>query len=105
MSFDGVGYLQDFPEFIEKGTPPCAQADPDIFFPVDAVEGGSSANAEYYADEQGAKNICDSCPYKLACLSFALEHPDSQGIWGGATQMDRRRMLRRIRAKLRAGVL
>ena len=105
MSFDGVGYLQDFPEFLEKGAPPCAQVDPDLFFPVDPAEGGSATNGEYYANEQGAKKICDACPYKLACLSFALERPDSQGIWGGATQMDRRRMVRKIRAKSRAETL
>lgn len=100
MSFDGIGYLQDFPEFIEKGSPLCSKVDPELFFPIDQLDNGV-ARGELYPNELLAKKVCDACPYKLECLSFALDRPDMQGIWGGATQMDRRRIARKIRAKSR----
>lgn len=100
MNSNSVDYLKDFPEFIEKGPPLCSKIDPDIFFPIDQIDGGVD-RGEQYSNESLAKKICDACPYKLDCLSFALERPDTQGIWGGATQMDRRRMARRLRAKSR----
>jgi WhiB family redox-sensing transcriptional regulator len=104
MSFEEIGYLQDFPKFIENGDPLCSQVDPELFFPIDRLD-STMAYRENYADEQAAKAVCNECPYKLACLSFALERPDTQGIWGGTTHMDRRRMLRRLRSQRKAGLL
>lgn len=98
MSFDNIGYLQDFPEFIENGAPLCSEVDPELFFPVDRMD-STLAHREYYEDEQGAKKVCNACPYKFACLSFALERPDSQGIWGATTQTERRRMVRKARRR------
>ena len=99
MSFDEIGYLQDFPEFIENGAPLCSEVDPELFFPLDRME-SSKLHREYYDDEQGAKKICGSCQYNLDCLSFALERPETQGIWGGTTQTERRRLTRRLRIRV-----
>jgi hypothetical protein len=104
MSFEEIGYLQDFPKFIEKGDPLCSQVDPELFFPFDRLD-STMAYRENYQDEQGAKKVCSECPYKLACLSFALERPDIQGIWGGATHMERRRMLNKLRSQRKAQTL
>lgn len=63
----------------------CRGIDPDIFFPVteeDAVE---------------AKAICDSCPVREACLEFALAAREKEGVWGGATERERRRIVRQRR--------
>jgi len=44
------------------------------------------------------KCYCARCPRRSECTSFALAHPDVQGIWGGLTDNERRN-LRRARAR------
>ncbi|MGW1068280.1 WhiB family transcriptional regulator [Streptomyces aureus] len=60
----------------------CRTADPDELF----VEG---------AAQHRAKALCAGCPVRLECLSFALDNRIEHGIWGGATERDRRALLRR----------
>lgn len=88
MNFDGIGYLEGFPDFIDDEAPLCGQTDPDMFFPVDHLDGIIS-KFEYYSNERQAKEVCSKCPYKLQCLSFALDRSDVQGIWGGTTTRER----------------
>ena len=69
------------------GTQPCAQMDPEIFFP-------------HPSDREGianAKTICNTCEFVDACLKYAVNEPSIQGIWGATTQRQRET----IRAKLR----
>ena len=68
----------------------CAQRnhDPDLWFP----KNGDWASAER------AKTICQLCPVQDACLEWALEAREREGIWGGTTPDDRRR-LQRTRAR------
>ena len=61
----------------------CREADPELFFPPD----DSSADA--------ALRICSGCAVADECLDWALEMRITYGVWGGATERDRRRMLRR----------
>lgn len=98
MNFEDIGYLKDFPNFADEGAPLCSEIDPELFFPLDSFE-GSLKNVEHYASEREAKAICAECPYKMQCLTYALERSDIQGIWGATTQMDRRRMMRRLRTR------
>lgn len=63
----------------------CAQTDPEAFFPE---KGGSAREA---------KRICRDCPVQSECLDYALAHDIRYGIWGGASERERRR-LRRARA-------
>jgi WhiB family transcriptional regulator, redox-sensing transcriptional regulator len=63
----------------------CRGVDPDIFYPVSDEE----------ADD--AKAICALCPVEQACLEWALSNRESDGVWGGATERERRRMIRRRR--------
>lgn len=42
------------------------------------------------------RKFCSTCPVQLPCLQYAMAHPDTEGIWGGTTETDRRR-LRRLR--------
>ncbi len=60
----------------------CAQTDPEAFFPE---KGGSTREA---------KKICESCPVRAECLSYALEHDERFGIWGGLSERERRRLKR-----------
>lgn len=58
----------------------CAQADPDAWFP----DKGESARP--------AKAVCRGCPVRTECLTYALEHGERHGIWGGLTERQRRRL-------------
>jgi len=62
----------------------CAQVDPDLWFPE---KGGSTREA---------KALCARCPVRPECLAYALEHDERFGIWGGASEGDRRRMRRLV---------
>ena len=44
-----------------------------------------------------AKQVCRECGVRTACLEFALESREKVGVWGGATERERRRMLRQRR--------
>lgn len=45
------------------------------------------------------KAICDVCPIKYTCLSYAIVH-DEEGIWGGLTKNERDSLAETIRPKL-----
>ena len=63
----------------------CRGVDPDIFYPVTDE------------DAEDAKAICRACPVQQACLEWALQSREKDGVWGGATERERRRILRRRR--------
>jgi WhiB family redox-sensing transcriptional regulator len=63
----------------------CRGVDPDIFYPVSEEE----------AEE--AKAICSTCSVRENCLEWALTHREHEGVWGGATEKERRRIIRRRR--------
>jgi len=67
----------------EHGTPACAQADPEAWFP----EKGEKVSQ--------AKKICQACPIRNQCLEYALETNEVFGIWGGLTYKQRLRLKRR----------
>jgi len=68
------------PEWMTGGV--CAQVDPELWFPE---KGGST---------QQAKALCACCPVRPECLAYALAHDERFGVWGGASERDRRRMKR-----------
>ena len=50
-----------------------------------------------------AKRVCSECSVQGTCLEFALQGREKEGVWGGATEKERRRILRqRRRASVRA---
>lgn len=98
MDYDSISYLKDFPSFTEEGAPLCAQTDPEIFFPVDHSD-SAMKKFEYYSNEREAKAICAECPYKAQCLEYAIKDLEIQGIWGATTQIDRRKMMKRLRIR------
>ena len=65
----------------------CRGVDPEVFYPV--------SDDDEAADE--AKSICALCPVREACLEFALTSREKEGVWGGLTERERRRVLRRRR--------
>jgi len=68
----------------------CATADPDLFFPI-------SHSGPALRQVMRAKAICASCDIQGECLSYALDAGSIQGVWGGMTEQERRRLLRRNR--------
>ena len=67
----------------QKGA--CRGLDPAIFYPVSEEEAAE------------AKAICATCTVREACLEFALANREHEGVWGGATEKERRRMIRQRR--------
>ena len=63
----------------------CRGVDPDVFYPASDEE----------AEE--AKSICRVCPVREACLEYALANRERDGVWGGATERERRRLIRQRR--------
>ncbi len=44
-----------------------------------------------------ARRICADCPVKAPCLEYALANRIDHGVWGGASERERRRIARRRR--------
>lgn len=63
----------------------CRGLDPTIFYPDDDDE----------ADV--AKQVCEQCGVREACLDHALARREKVGVWGGHTERERRRIIRQRR--------
>ncbi|MEZ5233367.1 MAG: WhiB family transcriptional regulator [Acidimicrobiia bacterium] len=63
----------------------CAERPPGVFFPSDGV------------GVEIAKRICATCEVKVICLEYALRNRIDHGVWGGTSERERRRILRRRR--------
>ena len=63
----------------------CADKPPSLFFPSDGV------------GVEAARRICADCPVKAPCLEYALEQRIDHGVWGGTSERERRRILKRRR--------
>lgn len=58
---------------------------------------GIEAGVFYPISEEDAliaKSICSGCSAREDCLEFALTNRENNGVWGGSTERERRRMLR-----------
>ncbi|KMY22556.1 WhiB family transcriptional regulator, redox-sensing transcriptional regulator [Actinobaculum suis] len=73
----------------------CLKEDPELFFPV-----GSSASA--LAQAERAKAVCSRCTVREQCLDYALASCQDSGVWGGATEDERKALRRRRSRQLRA---
>jgi WhiB family redox-sensing transcriptional regulator len=63
----------------------CRNYPPAIFFPSDGV------------GVDRARKICNGCPVAAQCLEYALEERIEHGVWGGCSERERRRILKRRR--------
>jgi WhiB family redox-sensing transcriptional regulator len=63
----------------------CRGANPTEFFPSDGL------------GVEMAQRICTGCAVRVDCLEYALLHRIEHGVWGGASERERRRILRRRR--------
>lgn len=44
-----------------------------------------------------AKRICESCPVRQDCLTWALDAGEDAGVWGGLSEDERRNLKRRVK--------
>lgn len=68
----------------------CAGVSPDMFFPSDGV------------GVKIAKQICLDCPSTEVCLEYALSNRIEHGVWGGASERQRRKILKARREAAKA---
>jgi WhiB family redox-sensing transcriptional regulator len=78
-----MGSMVDERNWMTNGN--CRFEPPATFFPTD----GHGVEI--------AKRICATCPVKRQCLEHALEQRIDHGIWGGASERQRRRILKKRR--------
>ena len=70
-------------EWMRRGN--CRDEPPSLFFPSD----GTGVDI--------ARALCATCPVKEPCLEYALRNRIDHGVWGGASERERRRILRQRR--------
>jgi WhiB family redox-sensing transcriptional regulator len=75
-------------DWMENGL--CRQVAPSTFFPNDGV------------GVDVARRICGTCPVQAPCLEYALVERIDHGVWGGASERERRRILKRRRQEASA---
>jgi WhiB family redox-sensing transcriptional regulator len=63
---------------------PCRQA-PELFF---------AGPGELHLTNM-AKRACKTCPLINECLAYAVEFNEVDGVWGGTTPSERKRMRKR----------
>lgn len=67
----------------------CRGYEPAEFFPSDGV------------GVDDARKICAECEVRIECLEYALTNRIDHGVWGGCSERERRRILRRRREAAR----
>lgn len=72
--------IRDLASLIHRANPACA-GQPQLFFGPDVFE--EEPPAEHTARADAAREVCGSCPVRLACLAYALKTRQESGIWGG----------------------
>lgn len=72
----------------------CLEQNPELFFPI-----GFTGAALMQLEQ--AKRVCGDCSVREECLRWALELGLDHGVWGGASEEERRSIKRRA-ARARA---
>ena len=75
------------PSWMAKGA--CVGTDPDAFFPPPGPK-----------TDRDAKAICATCPVVDTCLEYALANRIEHGVWGGCSERERRRIIKRRRVEV-----
>lgn len=86
--------LDDAPKFDDQGVTAwmlegnCRLYPPSTFFPSDGV------------GVDKARKICNGCSVLDRCLDYALDNRIDHGVWGGCSERERRRILKRRRLEV-----
>ena len=71
----------------------CRDEPPSTFFPHDGV------------GVEVARRICATCTVQDPCLEYALRNRIDHGVWGGASERERRRITARRRRQRAASAV
>ncbi|MEV0996784.1 WhiB family transcriptional regulator [Nonomuraea fuscirosea] len=65
----------------------CRDVDPEIFFPIASpdTDAGTAAEAQ-------AKRVCSGCTVREECLGASVSLQVVDGVWGGHSEAERRRL-------------
>ncbi len=63
----------------------CRSVDPDLFFPM----GRTGAAEDQIA---AAKGVCRQCLVREQCLDYAVATRQQDGVWGGTSEDERRKL-------------
>lgn len=83
----------------------CTDTEPGLMFPEEVYRGTDAglrrkgAKERYRAALDEARKVCEVCPVRHPCLSFALSLPQSDdmaGVWGGMSVGERASMRRML---------
>ena len=86
---DPITYqLSDVDDLEWRDKAACLKADPELFFPVGTVK-----IAELQIDK--AKAVCGRCAVREVCLKYALDTNQDDGVWGGLSEDERRKLKRK----------
>jgi WhiB family redox-sensing transcriptional regulator len=72
----------------------CRDADPSMFFSPEGERGQARTRRQ-----RRAKAICAQCEVAAKCLDHSLRFQEPFGVWGGLSEMERDRVLGRVRRR------
>jgi hypothetical protein len=76
--------LRKLRDLIREGDPGCL-CDPELFTGPAGVEAEDEPEMDRAARIAVAREVCESCPVRLACLAYALRTRPVSGVWSGFT--------------------
>jgi WhiB family transcriptional regulator, redox-sensing transcriptional regulator len=76
--------LRGLRDMVVAGDPGCL-CDPELFTGPAGVESEDEPPGDCAARVAVAREVCASCPVRLACLAYALRTRPAAGVWAGFT--------------------
>jgi hypothetical protein len=76
--------LRKLRDLILDGDPGCV-CDPELFTGPTGIEAEDEPVMDRAARIAVAREVCASCPVRLACLAYALRTRPDAGVWAGCT--------------------
>ncbi len=76
--------LRGLRDMILNGGPGCV-CDPELFTGPAGIEPEDEPEMDRAARIAVAREVCASCPVRLACLAYALRTRPAAGVWAGFT--------------------
>lgn len=70
----------------------CKGMPAEVFYP-DVQEERGVDTTEAFAE---AKAICEACPVRETCQAESIANREPDGVWGGLTPLERRRVIRKL---------
>jgi hypothetical protein len=76
--------LRGLKDAVQSGDPGCL-CDPELFTGPPDIEQEEEPVQDREARIAVAREVCASCPVRLACLAYALRTRPAAGVWAGWT--------------------